>query len=451
MRALFSAFGRAISWGVLPDMSDRAARRVKICNGVALSLAIVTFPYALLFWLLGAKFLGVLVIPIAASYLFVPWMSAHGHLGAARVQMVTMFNSAVFIFASSLGAESGIQLLFYVTVCMPLVFAGLDHMRYLAYGIGLPIFLYGLLEFTHYNILPATVMAPEAQRLVYLALIPTTFILLLTAVLYLYVFNERAEVSLGRALDEVWGEMNLAHKLQTVLLPQNPQLQGYTVAAHSTPASEVGGDYYDIINTRGRDWLAIGDVSGHGVQSGLAMMMFQTAIKATLQSERQDLSLGPASIMIRVNEALYSNIKALGSNMYMTMTLLSLDGDSVRFAGMHQDILIYRKQTHQVDAIETQGAWLGVQSDVSKMLQDGEFKLNEGDKMLLFTDGLTEARKNGQMLDLSGLKSLFQTLSEANQSPQQTVDAIMHTMKEYHTTDDFTAVVVERAAHVNAS
>lgn len=450
MRSILSAFGRVTRWGVSAQMNDRERRRVMIGNGMALTLASVTFPYAALFWFLGAKMLGLLVLPIAGSYLFVPWMSRRGLLGAVRVQMVTMFNVAIFIFAGSMGAETGIQLLFFVTICLPLVFAGLDNKRYLAYGLSLPVLMFAVLEATHYHILPATVLPPAAQRMVYLALVPTTFTFLLTALLYLYVFNERAEESLGHALEEVWGEMNLAHKLQTVLLPAAPSLRGYRVAAHMIPANEVGGDYYDVIHTEGRDWIAIGDVSGHGVQSGLGMMMCQTAIQATLFNERENPTCGPASIISRVNGALYGNFKALSGNMYMTLTLLSLDGDTVRYAGMHQDILVYRHSSRQVVSLETHGMWLGIQRDVSGMLVDEEFKLAEGDKMLLYTDGLTEARKDGKMLDLQGLKDLFKDLSLAAKTPQQMVDEIMQTMRAYKTQDDFTAVVVERTQHATS-
>ncbi|MCP4610029.1 MAG: response regulator, partial [Planctomycetes bacterium] len=95
--------------------------------------------------------------------------------------------------------------------------------------------------------------------------------------------EQKEEISAQRdqiikARDAIWGEMELAKKIQTVLLPEEPKISGYEIAAHMEPADEVGGDYYDVINFEGKDWLVIGDVSGHGVPSGLVMMMVQTAI-----------------------------------------------------------------------------------------------------------------------------------------------------------------------------
>ncbi|MCP4135249.1 MAG: AAA family ATPase, partial [bacterium] len=77
-------------------------------------------------------------------------------------------------------------------------------------------------------------------------------------------------------------EMEIAANIQTGLLPQNPFIKDYEISAYMNPADDVGGDYYDIINAEGRDWIVIGDVSGHGVPAGLIMMMVQTSIHTVL-------------------------------------------------------------------------------------------------------------------------------------------------------------------------
>jgi len=77
-------------------------------------------------------------------------------------------------------------------------------------------------------------------------------------------------------------EMEIASNIQSALLPRNPSIKGYEISTYMMPADEVGGDYYDIINVANRDWIIIGDVSGHGVPAGLIMMMVQTCIHNTL-------------------------------------------------------------------------------------------------------------------------------------------------------------------------
>ena len=96
---------------------------------------------------------------------------------------------------------------------------------------------------------------------------------------------EERTAELVKAMSALWGEMELAKKIQTVLLPRAPAISGLEIAAYMRPADEVGGDYYDVINAQGIDWLVIGDVSGHGVPAGLIMMMVQTAIHTVLEGK----------------------------------------------------------------------------------------------------------------------------------------------------------------------
>ena len=111
--------------------------------------------------------------------------------------------------------------------------------------------------------------------------------------------------------DALWGEMELAKKIQMKLLPENPSMADYEIAAYMRPADEVGGDYYDIINVADIDWVVIGDVSGHGVPAGLVMMMVQTAIHITLD---QNADIAPENLLTIINKTIAKNIRRLGEN-----------------------------------------------------------------------------------------------------------------------------------------
>lgn len=111
---------------------------------------------------------------------------------------------------------------------------------------------------------------------------------------------------LQKVMDALWGEMELAKRIQTILLPVNPHIPGYEIAASSEPANEVGGDYYDVISAAGYDWIVIGDVSGHGITSGLVMMMVQTAIHTVLLNNP---GVSPSFLLTAVNRVIYENIK----------------------------------------------------------------------------------------------------------------------------------------------
>jgi phosphoserine phosphatase RsbU/P len=83
-----------------------------------------------------------------------------------------------------------------------------------------------------------------------------------------------------RSKERLERELEIATVIQTLLLPAQPALDGFDVAARMVPAEEVGGDFYDLHSASAGHWIAIGDVSGHGVTPGLIMMMVQSMLSA---------------------------------------------------------------------------------------------------------------------------------------------------------------------------
>ena len=245
---------------------------------------------------------------------------------------------------------------------------------------------------------------------------------------------------LDRALSELWGEMKLAKKIQTALVPQHIELPDCDVAAVMRPADEVGGDYYDVMRVEDADWILIGDASGHGVPAGLIMMMCQTAVRTALH---EDGKISPDRLLATVNRTLTENIRLLGEDKYMTMHALcrSRDG-SIRFSGMHQDIFIYRAATGSIETIEPSGCFLGIQEEIDGLLDVRSFKLEPGDAMLLYTDGITEARSGHFMLDNGGLKQQFERLG--SRSAQEIMDGIMGHLAGFEVTDDVAAIVLKQ-------
>lgn len=261
---------------------------------------------------------------------------------------------------------------------------------------------------------------------------------------------EKANQQLAHARDELWGEMQLARKIQTVLLPQAPAVPGYRIAAYMEPADEVGGDYYDVINVGGRNWVVIGDVSGHGVVAGLVMMMAQTAIQAVLARSPR---LSPPELLVAVNGVLSENVRRLGDDKYMTLTVIAVEDEGgLRFAGLHQDILIYRKEADAVEAIPTEGLWIGLQDDIEGMVPEDCATVDVGDTVLLYTDGITEARARGAHPQRSsdgryGVEQLSQQLKSVGKlAPLEIKDALVQSLAEYETSDDVTVVVLSREA-----
>ncbi len=245
--------------------------------------------------------------------------------------------------------------------------------------------------------------------------------------------------------DALWGEMQIAKKIQTVLLPLKPKIHGYQISAYLKPADEVGGDYYDVLNIDGRDWLIIGDVSGHGVPAGLVMMMVQTAIHVTIINFPD---IAPSELLYKINTAITGNINKMGENKYMTITVFAIhQGGELTFSGLHQDLLIYRNATDTIDVIETNGTWIGITDNIRGIMKDDFIKMEIGDILLLFTDGITEScekrTKNG--ICMFGDDKLIETFHKScKKQVKEISDSIIDALVNYECTDDITIVILRR-------
>ncbi len=204
-------------------------------------------------------------------------------------------------------------------------------------------------------------------------------------------------------------EMEIAERIQTSLCPPSPEHAEFEIAAAMNPAEEVGGDYYDIVeDATGALWFAIGDVSGHGVTPGLIMMMAETAFGSNVEDSE---GIMPSEVIKRMNRILCKNIKdRLKESHFMTMNLLKHLGDG-RFvhAGAHLDIIVYRAETKRCELFETGGLFLGMIPDISHAAENSEFKMEMGDILIVYTDGVTEAAdSDGKLLDPDGLCAIIE-------------------------------------------
>jgi PAS domain S-box-containing protein len=239
-------------------------------------------------------------------------------------------------------------------------------------------------------------------------------------------------------------EIAIARRVQTSLLPKNPRLANLEIAAAMVPASEVGGDYYDVLAAQdGGGWLAIGDVSGHGLRAGLVMLMVQSAMAATATA-RPDAP--PSEVFAVINRVLLDNIRTrLEHRDFVTLTLLRWFADGrLLFAGAHQDLLVHRRALGRVEEIHTPGTWLGTSAEVQSVTRDRELRLEPGDTLMLITDGLTEAMNGaGEMF---GLDRVSAVLAEQAAAPvEQIRDRLLGRVQEWAAVqDDDRSVVVAR-------
>jgi sigma-B regulation protein RsbU (phosphoserine phosphatase) len=184
-------------------------------------------------------------------------------------------------------------------------------------------------------------------------------------------------------------EMEIATRIQTALLPRRLDVPGFEISAQMIPASEVGGDYYDVFLATDGCWVGIGDVAGHGLPAGIIMLMMQSVVTA-LGGGRPEPS--PKELVINLNHALVENIRnRLESDEHATFAIFRCHEDGrVTSAGAHECVIIVRGHNGDCELITTRGPWLGVSFDVETGVCESHFALEPGDLMVLYSDGITE-------------------------------------------------------------
>lgn len=254
------------------------------------------------------------------------------------------------------------------------------------------------------------------------------------------------EVLMQRAVGEarVAEELEIARRVQTSILPRELDVPGLEIAAVMQPADEVGGDYYDIFPQKDGAWLAIGDVSGHGLRAGVVMLMTQSALSAlTLESDDKQ----PKDLLEKLNWLLFENVRnRLLQDDHVTFTLLRYTEDGrVRFAGAHEIMLLWRARTGRVEHLTTPGTWLGAVRQLKGLLPESELVLEPNDVLLLYTDGITEAMNGAR--EQYGLERLAGALSDVSRLPASViVEHLVSEVEAFMTTqeDDITILVVKK-------
>jgi sigma-B regulation protein RsbU (phosphoserine phosphatase) len=241
-------------------------------------------------------------------------------------------------------------------------------------------------------------------------------------------------------------ELEISSRIQTCILPRGIDVDGLELSARMIPAAEVGGDYYDVLPVRGGTWIGIGDVAGHGLSSGLIMLMLQSAVSALV---REHPLAAPSEVLRAVNRVLYENIRhRLGNNEHVTLTLLRYRRDGLMtFAGAHEEIVVWRAVTGRCELVATPGPWVGAMDDIGDVTVDTRLKLEDGDVVVLYTDGITEARdESGEVL---GIEPITRVVEALHGEPVERIrDQILRAVADWAPAqeDDMTVMVLRYRA-----
>lgn len=242
-------------------------------------------------------------------------------------------------------------------------------------------------------------------------------------------------------------ELAIGRKMQLSLLPRHtPQIPGWQFASYYQSAWQVGGDFYDFIR-RDHDpdslCLVIADVTGKGVPAALYMAVARTLIRA-----ETDINHSSAQVLQRVNELIINDNQ---SPLFLSALYAILDvttGKLSYTSAGHDPPLCLRQSTGLVEELPAKGSLLGAFRDVAFTAQIAT--LAPGDVLLLYTDGVTEARDTeGGFFGAERLKTALAAVSEcsAEEIVQEVVTAVSQFAGSATQADDLTLLAAKRVYH----
>ena len=186
-------------------------------------------------------------------------------------------------------------------------------------------------------------------------------------------------------------ELEVTQRLQMMLLPKEQelsQIEQLEIAGFMEPADEVGGDYYDVLQHHGRVTIGIGDVTGHGLESGVLMLMVQTAVRTLMENNETD----PKKFFEVLNRTIYKNVQRMDSDKNLSLCLVDYHENVLSISGQHEEMVVVRSQgvVERIDTIDL-GFPIGLEETIEDFVFQAQISLESGDVVVLYTDGITEA------------------------------------------------------------
>jgi sigma-B regulation protein RsbU (phosphoserine phosphatase) len=240
-------------------------------------------------------------------------------------------------------------------------------------------------------------------------------------------------------------ELDVARHIQMMVLPKTGELNSIPrieIAGYMEPATEVGGDYYDVLQDGNRVKVGIGDVTGHGLESGVLMLMVQSVARALQEKGGGD----PKDFLEVLNRAIYKNIERTSSDKHLSLAFLDYEDKHVTLSGQHEEVLVVRNdgEVERINTIDL-GFPIGLERDIGPFVSTRDIPFESGDIIILHTDGVTEAE--GPSGELFGIDRLSESAKRnrdgnADEIKQGIIDDLMAHIGNQKIHDDITLVVL---------
>jgi serine phosphatase RsbU (regulator of sigma subunit) len=239
--------------------------------------------------------------------------------------------------------------------------------------------------------------------------------------------------------ERLQSEIEIAASIQRNLLPkEGPQFRGVSFSAHFEPTASIGGDYYDVFNIdKTRLAVAIGDVSGHGLSTGLVMAMVKAAITTLVEEGAEETAL-----FHRLNDLVFRSTERRAF-MTLAFTIFDLEKGTIRHTNAGHLYPYLLREGQKPRGIEVPSLPLGVRSTIST--HTAEVDLQEGDAIVYLSDGIVEAQdEQGEPFGFDHLEALLS--QSADRSPSTIRDQILEAVARHCGTrpadDDRTVMIL---------
>ncbi|OHE72340.1 MAG: hypothetical protein A2007_04765 [Verrucomicrobia bacterium GWC2_42_7] len=186
-------------------------------------------------------------------------------------------------------------------------------------------------------------------------------------------------------------DIEVTKQLQLMVLPGKDELQAIDkldIVGFMHPADEVGGDYYDVLRFEEVTKIGMGDVTGHGIESGVLMLMVQTIAKSLLEAKEYN----PIKFLELLNRVLFANIHRINTDKNLTLLFADFYEDHFILSGQHEEVIVIRADG-ALERLNTMdlGFPIGLEEDIHGLVSSQKVDFRPGDVVVFFTDGITEA------------------------------------------------------------
>ncbi|ADP35133.1 PP2C family protein-serine/threonine phosphatase [Bacillus atrophaeus] len=238
---------------------------------------------------------------------------------------------------------------------------------------------------------------------------------------------------------EIKSEIEIAANVQQTLLETKiPQEEALDIGAISVPAKQMSGDYYHFVRDKESINIAIADVIGKGIPAALCMSMIKYAMDSLPET-----GIHPSQVLKNLNRVVEQNVDP---SMFITMFYANYNMYSHKFtyaSAGHEPGFYYCKKENKFYDLTAKGLVLGISQDFD--YEEYEQHLDEGDMIVLFSDGVTECRSEDGFLERLDIQKLIEEhmCCSAQEMVQNIYESLLK-LQDFQLHDDFTLIVLTR-------